>query len=260
MYDMEVRQVEITVDTQQVTEAQQKAYKALTDNFAAFQRRGAELAEGSLEFAKLQENNVRVAQDWASKGLSLLEAQQRSASFSQELLVKGVEAMRGQVEQNIRTAEAFADSARQQREAFSGITRGWTNAYRDLFFAPFSYAQGGLKAVQQATEQGAQVTEQAVRQGLRLVEETTEQSEKVTREAEREIERIRESNRKAAAWKAVLQTLGTDDYDGLTVAEITQKLDSFSAEQLEEIRAHEKQGKDRETLVEQIDRKISAAS
>ena len=257
---MEARQVEIAVDTQQVTEAQQNAYKTLTDNIAAFQRRGAELAEGGLKFARLQEGNARTAQEWWAKGLSVLEAQQRSASFSQEWLSNGVEALRGQTEQNIRTAEAFAEAARKQREACSGITEGWTNAYRGLFFAPFSYAQGGLKAVQQATEQGVQATQRAAQQGLRLVEETTEQTEQVTREAEREIERIREENRKAEVWKAVLRTFGSDGYDGLTVADVVEKLDAFSVEQLEELRAHEKQGKDRDTLVEQIDRRIKLFS
>jgi len=58
----------------------------------------------------------------------------------------------------------------------------------------------------------------------------------------------------------VLQTFGTEDYAGLTVAEVVQKLDGFSVEQLEELRAHEKQGKDHDTLVEQIDRRMHAAS
>ena len=248
------------MDTQQITEAQQNAYKTLTDNIAASQRRGAEFAEGGLKFARLQEGNAKAAQEWWAKGLGLLEAQQRSASFSQEWLSNGVEALRGQTEQNIRTAEAFADAARKQREAFSGITKGWTNAYRGLFFAPFSYAQGGLKAVQEATEQGVQATQRAAQQGLRLVEETTEQTEQVTREAEREIERAREENRKAESWKEVLRTFGTEDYDELTVAEAVEKLDAFSVEQLEELRAHEKQGKDRQTLVEQIDRRIKLFS
>ncbi len=252
--------MEISIDTHQITEAQQRSYEALTQNFAAFQRRGAEFAEGGLEFARLQENNARAEQEWWAKGLGLLEAQQRSASFSQEWLSKSVAAVRDQAEQNIRTAEAFADAARKQQEAFSGVTAGWTNAYRGLFFAPFSYAQGGLNAVQQATEQGVQATQQAAQQGLRLVEETTEQSEQVTQKAEREIERIKEDNRKAEAWKAVLRTLGTEDYDGLTVSDVVEQLDAFSFEQLEELRAHEKQGKDRETLVEQIDRRIKLFS
>lgn len=252
--------MEINIDTQQVTEAQQRAYRALTDNLATFQRRSAEFAEGGLEFARLQENNARAAQEWWAKGLGLLESQQRVASFSQEWLSNGVESLRGQIEQNIRTAEAFAESARKQQEAFSVVTTGWTNAYRGLFFAPFSYAQGGLKAVQQATEQSAQATQQVVQQGLQLVEVATEQTEQVTQKAEQEIEHAREANRKAQVWKDVLQAFGTDDYDRLTVAHVAQKLDDLSVEQLEEIRAHEKQGKDRETLVEQIDRRINAAS
>ena len=252
--------MEISIDTQQVTEAQQSAYKALTDNIAAFQQRGANLTEGGLQFARLQENNARATQEWLAKGLGLLEAQQRSASFSQEWLSNGIEALREQAEQNIRTAEAFADAARKQREAFSGVGRGWTDAYRSLFFAPFSYAQGGLNAVKQATEQSAQATQQASEQGLRLVEETTEQSERVTEKAAQEIERLKEENRKAEAWKAVLRTLGTEDYDALTVSDVVEKLDAFSVEQLEELRAHEKQGKDRETLVEQIDRRIKLFS
>lgn len=252
--------MEITVNTRQVTEAQRKAYEALTHNISAAQRRGAEFAEGGLRFARLQESNARAAQEWWAKGLGLLEAQQRSVSFSQEWLSNGVEALREQTEQNIRTAEAFVESARKQQEAFSGVSRGWTDAYQSFFFAPFSYAQGGLKAVHQATEQSVRATQQAAQQGLRLVEETTEQTEQVTREAEREIERVREENRKAETWKAVLRTFGTDDYEGLTVSDIVQKLDAFSVEQLEEIRAHEKQGKDRETLVEQIDRRIKVAS
>ena len=258
---MKARILEITVDTQQITEAQQDAYKALTDNIAASQRRGAEFAEGGLKFVRLQEGNARAAQEWWAKGLGLLEAQQRSASFSQEWLSNGVEALRGQTEQNVRTAEAFADAARKQREAFSGVTKGWTNAYyRGLFFTPFSYAQGGLKAVQQATEQGVQATQRAAQQGLKLVEKTTEQTEKVTREAEREIERAREENRKAESWKEVLRAFETDDYDELTVAGAVEKLDAFSVEQLEELRAHEKQGKDRQTLLEQIDRRIKLFS
>ena len=93
-----------------------------------------------------------------------------------------------------------------------------------------------------------------------MVEETTEQTEQVTREAALEIERVKEDNRKAEAWKAVLRTLGNDEYQGLTVANVVQKLDDLSLEQLEELRAHVKQGKDRGTLVDRIDRKTNAAT
>ena len=52
--------------------------------------------------------------------------------------------------------------------------------------------------------------------------------------------------------------LKTEDYDGLTVEEISKRLDGLSAKQLREVREFEKRNKNRETLIGQIDRKIRA--
>ena len=54
--------------------------------------------------------------------------------------------------------------------------------------------------------------------------------------------------------------LKTSDYDELTVDEISKRLDGLSAEQLRKVREFEKQNKNRETLIEQIERKITAKS
>jgi hypothetical protein len=50
------------------------------------------------------------------------------------------------------------------------------------------------------------------------------------------------------------------DYDNLNVGEIVEQLDNLSAEELQAVRAYEQQNKDRETLLEQIERRIKAAS
>jgi len=44
----------------------------------------------------------------------------------------------------------------------------------------------------------------------------------------------------------------------LSVAEISGRLDGLSTEQLKKVRKYEKKNKNRETLIEQIDRKIRA--
>jgi hypothetical protein len=44
----------------------------------------------------------------------------------------------------------------------------------------------------------------------------------------------------------------------LTVDEISKRLEGLSADQLKEVREFEKHNKNRETLIEQIDRKIRA--
>jgi hypothetical protein len=103
----------------------------------------------------------------------------------------------------------------------------------------------------QVARQGLKATEQATRQGLRVAEEAVEQTDEVLRRTE-------EATREAELRTAVFSALGTTDYDELTVDEISERLEGLTAEQLEQVREFEKQGKDRETLVRQIDRKIRA--
>jgi uncharacterized protein (DUF433 family) len=55
-----------------------------------------------------------------------------------------------------------------------------------------------------------------------------------------------------------LGALKSANYDELTVDEISEKLDGLSTEQLKQVREYEQQNKDRETLIEQIERKIRA--
>ncbi len=49
-------------------------------------------------------------------------------------------------------------------------------------------------------------------------------------------------------------------YDELNVKEIADRLDSFTAAEIRTIREYEKRNKNRETLIEQFDRKLKAAS
>ena len=235
-----------------VTEAQRDAYEALAENLAASQRRTVGLAQDGLEFIKLQEDNARAAQEWFANGVRLLQLQQRNAEFLQDWTSGAVEALREQTEHNVRTAETFARGARKQQEGFRALTQQWVDAYRD-FFSPFSYAQEGLKTVQRATQQVLEVSEQGPQQGLRVAEETTEQTEEVLRRTE-------EATRQAELRTAVSGTLKTEDYDGLTVEEISKRLDGLSAEELRKVREYEKRNKNRETLIEQIDRKMRGGS
>jgi hypothetical protein len=256
-----IRNVErITRTAEEMADAQRDSYEALVDNVAAFQRRNVKFAQDVLDFLRLQESNARATQEWWMNGLKLIERQQRNLRFAQDWLTGGIEVLQAQAEQNRRTAEIIVESARKQQEGLGRLAEEWAGAYQDFFgtyqeffFSPFSYAQEGLRSVQQATQQGLQTTQQVTQQGVRLVEEATEQTEQVIRQAEQAIE-------EADLQAAVLRALKIEDYDELTVAEVSKKLDDLSAEELRKVREYEKQNKDRETLVEQIDRKIRAAS
>src|SRR5215218_8083616 len=247
------RNIDNTTRTaREMAEVQRDSYEALAENLAAAQRRTIGLAEGGLEFMRMQEESARAAQEWFAGGVRLLQLQQRNAEFVQGWAGDAVEAVREQTEQNMRTAETFARGASKQQEAFGELTRAWAGTYRD-FFSPFAYFQEGLRTTQQAARQGLQATEQVARQGLRVAEEAAEQTDEVLRQTER-------ATKEAELRTAVFGALQTTDYDELSVAEISRRLDGLSAEQLRKVREFEKNHKNRETLIEQIDRKIRTNS
>src|SRR5215204_4164988 len=244
-----------------MAEAQRDAFGAIAENFAAAQRRSIGLAEGGLEFARLQEDNARVAQEFFADGVRLLQLQGRNAEFVQSWIGEAAEVAREQAEQNARTAEAFARTASRQQEAFRALTRSWVGAYRD-FFSPFAYFQEGVRTFQRATQQRLEVTEQVARQGLRATEQSTRQGLRVAEEAtERTEEVLRQTEkvtREAELRAAVLGALKTTDYEGLSVAEVSRRIEGLPTEQLRKVREFERNHKNRETLIEQIDRKIRA--
>ena len=243
----------MTRTAREMAEVQRDSYQALAESFTASQRRSAKLAQNGLRFFQLQEDNVRAAQEWFANGVRLMQLQQRNVDFAQDWFGGGVEAVREQTEQNLRAADVVVRNARKQQEGLQTIGREWVGAYQD-FFTPFaSYAREGLRTAQQATEQGIQATQQVAQQGLRVAEEAAEQTDKVLRETE-------EATREAELQTAVFAALGTADYESLNVDEVSKRLDGLTAEQLKQVREFEKKNKSRETLIEQIDRKIKAAS
>ncbi len=247
----------------EMAEAQRDSFEALAENFAAAQRRSIGIAEGGLEFMRLQEDNARAAQEFFANGVRLLQLQQKNAEFVQSWTGDAVEVMREQAEHNARTAEAFGRVVSRQQESFRTLTQDWVGAYTD-FFSFFAYTRQGMRAFQQATRQGLEATEQVARQGLRVAEETTKQGLRVAEDtAERTDKVLRQTEkatREAELRTAVFSALGTTDYEGLTVEEVSKRIDGLSNDQLKKVRQYEKKNKNRETLIEQIDRKIRANS
>ena len=248
-----------TRTAREMAKTQRDSYEALAENFAAAQRRSIGLANDGLEFMKLQEDNARAAQEWFANGLKLLQLQQRNAEFVQGWMGDAAEVLREQTEQNVRTAEAFTRGVSKQQEGYRALTQQWVGANRD-FFSPFSYLQGGLRTFQRATQQGLEATQQVARQGLQATEQVTQQGLRVAKEATEQTEevlrRTEESTRQAKLEAAVFGALKTTNYEDLTLEDIVKQLDGLTIQQLEQVREYEKQNKNRETLMEQIDRKI----
>jgi hypothetical protein len=252
---------ETTRTAREMAEAQRDAFGAIAENFASAQRRSIGLAEGGLEFVRLQERNAKAAQEFFASGVRLLQLQGRNAEFVRGWMGEALEVVREQTDQNARTAEAFARTASRQQEGFRALTRWWFGAYRDLF-GPFAYFREGVRTFQRAAQQGLEATEQAARQGLRASEQATHQGLRVAEEATERTEDVlrqtEEATREAELRTAVMGALGTANYDELSVAEVSRRIDGLPTDQLKKVREYEKKHKNRETLIEQIDRKIRA--
>jgi hypothetical protein len=197
---------------------------------------------------RLQEQSARAAQEWFAGGVRLLELQQRNAEFVQGWSGEAVEAVHEQTEHNVQTGEAFARGISKQQEAFGALSRAWAGTYRDLFF-PFAYFREGVRTTEQAARQGLEATEQVARQGLGVAQEATEHTDEVLKQTEK-------ATKKAELRSVVFGALKTANYEELTVDEISGRLEGLTTEELGKIREYEKNNKNRETLIEQIDRKI----
>ena len=112
----------------EMAEAQRDSFEALAENFAAAQRRSMGLAEGGLEFVKLQEDNARATQEFFANGVRLLKLQQKNAEFVQSWTGDAVGVLREQTEQNVKHRRGLRACHRQAAgelpDAHPGLGRG----------------------------------------------------------------------------------------------------------------------------------------
>lgn len=158
---------------------------------------------------------------------------ERNVRFTQKMVDAWTREIRNQAESNRAVTEELVERAERQRDALQTVVEESVDAYMDLVYAPFSY----------------------YKQGLRVVEDNVKQVTEITRDASREA-----TSATTAKTREATGGFPIPNYDSLTVDEVSKKLDKLSAAQLREVRSYEKKNKNRETLIEQFDRKLKAAS
>ncbi len=152
----------------------------------------------------------------------VVQAQELNARFAQRGFETWIKASRRQIELSQTMVQRLYGKAEDQTDAFQGLFSDWANAYAGVF-APFGFYREGLENVTRNVTRmptAAQVLTGGTRNG----------------------------------------GLPIEVYDEMNVAEISEKLDKLSTEELKKIRDYEKRNKNRDTLIEQIDRKIRVNS
>jgi hypothetical protein len=122
--------------------------------------------------------------------------------------------------------------------------------------------QAGVQAASQAGQQTLEVTRQPTQQGAQATSQTAQQAAQAANQSAQQGARSGEQIAQAGALAAQRVATGVPirDYDDLNVGDLVEQLDNLSVEELQAARTYEQENKNRDTLLEQIDRRLNAAS
>ncbi len=191
--------------------------------------------EAAARFAQTLAESYRLVYGQATESA---ERQQRRAQEFSELVSTN---LREQTEAGRSSAQRLSEQASRQQEAGQALARESVQAYAEFLDDAFSrYREGTERAAQSA------------REGARTLSETTAGLVGTATGA---------ASATAGAMRSAGQTASFPiaGYDEMNVDEISKRLNDLSVEELQLVRDYEERNKRRETLLEQMDRKIRSA-
>jgi hypothetical protein len=186
--------------------------------------RARDVNEAAARFAETLAESYRLVYAQAAESG---ERQQRRAQEFSELVARN---LREQTEASRTGAERLSEQAHRQQQAGQEFARESVEAYAQFLDTAFS-------RYQMATERAAGSAAGVVGAATGAVADAT--AEGVERTA------------KTAAFPIA-------GYDEMNVEEVSKRLDDLSVEELQLVRDYEERNKRRDTLLEQMDRKIRA--
>jgi RNA 3'-terminal phosphate cyclase len=202
------------------------------------------------KMGKATETMARTTQDSASTAMDYaVKAQEINMNLLQRTTGLWIEGLQRQADLSQEMAQQFFNKAEDQAQATQTFLDQWSKAFAGHPSTGFPF----MRMAQKTVTNTQKATQQVAQQGLRLAEEAAEQTEETIRQTE-------EAARKAELQAAVLGALKTEDYNELTVEEISSKLEDLSVEDLRKVREYEKRNKDRSTLIEAIDQRLKLSS
>ena len=199
------------------------------------QGRARDVNEAARRFAETLADSYRLVYAQAAESG---ERQERRAREFSELVADN---LREQTEASRSAAQQLSEQAARQQEAGQALARESVEAYAEFLDDAFSRYQSGTERAAQTVQEGTMAAGRTV---AGVVGAATGAVGATVEGAER------------AAEAAVFPIEG---YDEMNVEEISKRLGDLSVEELQLVRDYEELNKRRETLLEQMDRKIRAA-
>jgi hypothetical protein len=205
-------------------------------------RRERDVNEAAARFAETLAESYRIVHEQAA------DAQQRQRRLAQDFSERVMDHLREQAESGKAASAQLSDQARKQQEAGRAFAQESAKAYVDFLDTAFSrYREGTQRAVGSAQE-GARAVSESVAGVVGTATGAAGAMADTTAEATR-----------SAAETATGQP-PIAGYDEMNVEQVSKRLNDLSVEELQLVRDYEERNKRRETLLEQMDRKIRANS
>ena len=160
--------------------------------------------------------------------------------------------------------QSLAEQIERQQQNSQQMTQELMNTYMQLLNTPGSYLSGQAEQQQQTLQQTAQQwMEQAQQQQQTFQEQAQEQQQsfqQMTQEVMSTYSQLWNIPISYAKEGLKDAQFPIEGYDELTVEEASGRLGALSTEDLREVRDYEERNKNRETVLEQLDRRIRGGS
>jgi hypothetical protein len=160
--------------------------------------------------------------------------------------------------------QSLAEQIQKQQQYSQQMTQELMNTYMQLLNTPGSYLSGQAEQQQQTLQQTAQQWMEQAQQQQQTFQQQAQQQQQSFQQMTQEV-----MSTYSQLWNIPISyakeglrdaQFPIEGYDELTVEEVSGRLGALSAEELREVRDYEEHTKKRETILEQLDRRIRSGS
>jgi hypothetical protein len=182
----------------------------------------------------------------------------RSAANSR--MDRGAESARAEW---LSAMQSLAEQIQKQQQTSQQMIQELINTYMQLLNTPGSYLSGQAEQQQTIQQTAQQWMEQAQQQQQTFQQQAQQQQQsfqQMTQEVMNTYSQLFNIPLSYAQQGLRDAQFPVEGYDELTVEEVSARLDALSTEDLREVRDYEERNKNRETILEQLDRSIRSGS
>jgi gas vesicle protein len=160
--------------------------------------------------------------------------------------------------------QTLSEQIQRQQQTSQQMTQEMMETYMQLLNTPGSYLSGQAEQQQQTLQQSAQQWMEQAQQQRQTFQQQAQQQQQAFQQMTQDVlgSYSQLFNIPLSYAKQGLRESGfpIDNYDDLNADEISRRVAGLSAEELRVVRDYEERNKNRDTVLEQLDRRIRSGS